>query len=164
MDTENSSDNSLHLAYGFVTHSYEWGLSRLDAVERRLQGLLVYLATVTFAPPVAIIAITGEAYSLDELDWRAVSAFGVFVLATMLLVVERTLLGGHRIPDPEKLFEEDLSKTPLEFMETTLYRASQDLKATLKLVNRKTRVADIVVWLILLEIVLWLLSLDILTL
>ena len=158
MDTENSPDNSVHLAYGFVTHSYEWGLSRLDAVERRLQGLLVYLATITFVPPVAFIAITGNSYSLDELDWWALLAFVVFVIATILLVVARTL-GKHRIPDPENLFERDLLKNPSQFERDVLYRASQDLKVTLKLVGLKTGVADIVSWLILFEIFLWLLSL-----
>lgn len=158
MATENSPDNSMHLAYEFVTHSYEWSLSRLDAVERRVQGLLVYLATITFVPPVALIAITGDSYSIDDLDWPAALAFVVFVIATILLVVARTL-GRHRIPDPENIFKEDISKNPSQFMSDTIYRASQDLKATLKLVNRKTGMADIVSWLILLEIFLWLASL-----
>ena len=70
MNVGGHSENSLHLAYDFVIHSYERGLSRLDAVERRLQALLIYMATITFVPPVAIITIAEDFESLSGFHSR----------------------------------------------------------------------------------------------
>ena len=154
MGTENSPDNSMHLAYQFVTHSYEWGLSRLDAVERRLQGLLIYMATITFVPPVAIITIADDLGSLGGFHSRAAWAFGVFAFATVLLIVARAL-GSYKMPQSETMFDQDYGRPPSEFMEVAISRASRDLKATMTIVARKSVVADIVSWLILVEAFLW---------
>ena len=155
MDTENSPENSLHLSYEFVIHSYEWGLSRLDAVERRLQGLLVYLATITFVPPVAIMAISEDSSLPNGFQSRVAWAFVAFVLATVFLIAAK-VLRSYDLARLDVMLEQGLDKTPEEFMETALYMASEDLKATSKAVNRKTRLADVVSLIIIVEIVIWL--------
>ncbi len=155
MNSEDTPENSLPLAYEFVTHSYEWGQSRLDAVERRLQGLLVYLATITFVPPVAIVSIAKDSDLPNGFESRAGWAFVVFVVAATLLIAARAL-GSYRKSYLETMLEQDWGKAPGEFMQDALHRADLDLKETVKVVNRKSRFADGVSFIIVVQIVIWL--------
>ena len=45
------SQSSLDLAYEFVRDSYDWMLRRMDALKRRIDSLLLFVATLTFAIP-----------------------------------------------------------------------------------------------------------------
>ena len=64
---EQTSDSSLELAYGYVFHSYEWMLRRVEAVESRIQNFLIFAATVTAGVPIAVVSLNGDSAMLNVL-------------------------------------------------------------------------------------------------
>ena len=48
---------SLDLAYEFIIPSYDWALRRLDAVERRIESLIVIVTATTGTAILGVIAL-----------------------------------------------------------------------------------------------------------
>ena len=151
-DTPGESD---HLIYEFVIPSYNWALQRLDSAERRLQGLLLYLATLTFAIPVATLAIAGEDNQLDGLDWTAKAAVGCFILATIVGLFAR--LRGHLlIADPGAMYERrEGDKSREAFRLNRVCKSGDDLTQNRRVVRNKNYAADFMSFLLALEIGFW---------
>ena len=159
MDEEDRNEPELHsleLAYDFVMPSYYWMLQRLDSVERRLQGLLLYFSTLTFAMPVATIAIAGESKTFNGLNWAPIVAVGCYLLATVLGIYARAC-GKFILAYPESMvLEKQVEKTIPEFQRNRISLSDEHYKSNIKLVSRKSIVADIMSAILLVEVICWL--------
>lgn len=69
---------SMDIAYKFVLPSYEWTLRRLEAVESRLQSLLMFVASITLAIPVIAGALIEDLSSIAN-AW----AIAIFLCAAL---------------------------------------------------------------------------------
>ena len=156
-DTNNTEKYpSVELAYEFVIPSYELARSRLESVERRIEGLLTYIATITLAIPVVTIAIAKESGQLDVLGWQAVGALSCFAAATLLGMVGRQV-GEITLVDPTKLYEKTLSYTHWEFQKNAIYFAGEHFEKNRSLIACKSRLGDIMVGLLVAEAIFGLL-------
>lgn len=147
---------SLELAYDFVMPSYNWMLQRLESVERRLQGLLLYFATLTFAIPVATIAIAGDSKTLNGLGWAPIAAVVCYLLATVLGLCARAF-GKLTLAYPESMvLEKQVEKTIPEFQRNRIRLSDEHYKDNINLVSRKSFAADAMSAILLVEVVCWL--------
>ena len=128
-------DDSLDLAYEFVRDSYDWMLRRMDAVERRIDSLLLFFATVTFAIPTATIAISGVREPLNGLDFTAlhnisaVAALACFPVATITGLIVRGK-GKLRLIVLSRLLNYQEGKTKREFQRSMLSYAGEQFDDT----------------------------------
>jgi hypothetical protein len=137
----------------FVLPSYQWMLSRFEAADSRLQTLLTFVATVTFAIPTVSRAVNPN---LPTRSGWFVAAIAVAAIMAVMGIVAR--LRGHIIlPSPEKLYNQSLTLTEWEFQRDALYFAGQNFAANWKTVNGKARAAAVIGGLFVLELVLFLL-------
>ena len=134
---------SLDLAYEFIIPSYDWALRRLDAVERRIESLIVIVTATTGTAILGVIALaqkTGLDFSLCRWEvWVGLLAFLCFVLSMALGFYARHL-GRVTFLDPA--FFGTISETPAVFRWNAVQDASEDLRKHADLVARKSRWAD----------------------
>ena len=146
----------MDLAYEFVAPSYTWILDRLQAVERRIEGLLTLIAAVTLAVPLATMAManTIEA-SLRFNHWGVYPgavAIGC-VLATVAIGLLGRPMGAVRLADPGKLYQLKLAETPWTFRKDAIHQAGIDFKRNNALITKKSITANVMSSLLLLEII-----------
>ena len=151
---------SIDLAYQFVEPSYSWALSRLGAVESRIERLLTFIAAVTLAIPVATAAMASSPI-IDKTSITLtplVTITGVLALLCVIGSVSAGLfgrrMGSIRLVDLGKLYDHHLWQEQSEFQKDAVYFAGQNLVANNALISRKTRVADLMCVLLIAEITL----------
>ena len=151
---------SIDLAYEIVLPSYDWAIRRLQVVEQRIEGLLRLTTTATIAIPVIAFATTKDVDPTVYLNWQAVVASALFFLTTVLGLLARRF-GGISVIDPKQLYDNHLKKGKRELKKDLIYFAGLDFQDNVRLIERKSRCADLLVVLFVLELVFgvwWLVS------
>ena len=99
----------LDLAYGLVQSSYDRIVTRLNAVEGRLQALMVFSASFVFTAPVLVATSVGEIALNSPAFYVALVLAGVNLLtgAVMRAVGDIALLGINRVRDEWLVLSED---------------------------------------------------------
>ena len=90
---------SLELGYQFVFHSYDWMLKRLEAVEDRIQRLLVYGTTITVGFPVVIASLYRDGNLIGGWHGILVLLAFAFFLKFMALCLLARLWGKIAFPN-----------------------------------------------------------------
>lgn len=92
---------SVNLAYDFVKPSYDWLQNRLDAVNRRIEFLLTFSASITIAIPIFMKALFVDIH-FDSF-WF-VFAIVIFIITAIVGIVGR-IFGGLILVSPQKLYD-----------------------------------------------------------
>ena len=134
----NSSEEwpGVDLAFGFVIPSYQWIITRFEAVDSRIQTLQAFIATMTFAFP-AIATTLSESIQFRS-PWF-VAALVVAAIAVVCGVIGRSW-GGIVVCSPETLYEKWLGKSEWTFKKDMVYFAGQHFAANTRLINIKGRI------------------------
>ena len=150
MTVDNDTKYSgLEQAQAYVVPSYQFMLSRLEAVDSRLQTVVAFVATVTLAVPAMSRALQ-PAISFES-AWF-VSAV-VLALATIALGSAVRLSGALSLVNPATVYAQWLHLSQWEFQRHALYYAGQHFEANGALVNRKARGVFVMTSLFLLELI-----------
>jgi hypothetical protein len=119
----------------FVIPSYQFMLSRLEAVDSRLHTLVAFVATVTLAIPTIGRALNSTASFTSAFFLLAI---GLALLAIALGVVVR-VRGAILLPDPLACYNEWHHLSKWEFQRDALYFAGQHYHANRDLIHRKAK-------------------------
>jgi len=123
----------LNLAYEFVEPSYSWMLGRLDASENRIQRILVFAATITFAAPVFLASLTPD--KEIGVGWYY-AALAIFALIIVGGIVGR-FVGKTKLASPWEMYEKHLHREPADFKRTMLYHAGDAFENNVRVVNTR---------------------------
>jgi hypothetical protein len=139
---------SVELAYEFVKPSYDWMLSRLEAINTKIQGLLTFATTLTVAMPIFAKAI------FDDVDYNSWWFYGAIIGYVLLTVIGIWGIrkGNIRLVHPKNLYDKWLDKSPWEFKKDTIYFAGEDFEDNKKIIEGKSLCRDIMTILLLVEI------------
>ena len=130
-------DSSIELAYGLVPISYDWTVRRLNAVEGRIQALMVFSSGFIVTGP-ALVAVGEADVSLNSVwFFLALGMAGANLLAGVAIRAwgEIRLLGLNNVQ------KDWLALTPSEFKQEAVRWAAKHFEDNVRLVNRKGRVA-----------------------
>ena len=122
-------------AYDFVRASYDWMMHRLNAVESRIQTLMMFSASFTVTGPV-LVALLAEEASLKS-GWF-VAAVALALLNLLIGAVARAY-GGLKLLGVQRIYEEWLERTDWEFKRSAVYWAGSHFERNSDLVNRKSK-------------------------
>lgn len=139
---------SVELAYEFVKTSYDWMLSRIEAINSKIQGLLTFATTVTVAMPIFAKAV------FDGIDFHSGWFYGAIIAYALLAItgIWGMRKGSIRLVHPKNLYDGWLAKSPWTFMKDTIYWAGEDFEDNKKLIEGKSLYRDIMTVLLLVEI------------
>jgi hypothetical protein len=130
---------SVDLAYNFVKPSYDWMLSRFEAANSKIQGLLTFSATITAAFPILVKAIFNDVDFSSPWFYGAIIAF-IFLVLTG--IVGRRL-GSIVLVHPEVLYEKYLYYSHWRFQQTIIYWAGKHFNMNNKIIVKKAWCTDI---------------------
>ena len=129
----------------FVIPSYQWMVARAEAADSRIQTLLAFAATVTFA----VTTLARNTASFQS-AWFA-AAIAIAALIAIIGMIAR-VSGALSLPNPQRFFEKWYHLSAFEFQKNALYFAGQHFQSNLTLVNRKSMAATVMTGLFLCEI------------
>jgi hypothetical protein len=126
----------VHLAYDFVLASYDWTMRRLNAVEGRIQALMMFSVTLGITFPVLVASLVGG------VDFQ--SSWFVLTLAAALFnlvtgTVARTW-GRVKLLSLQTVCAEWLPYSEWEFKRRAVYWAGMHFEHNTNVVNKKGRV------------------------
>jgi hypothetical protein len=133
MDVEGESWPGVTSAQAFVLPSYQWAMSRYEAADARIQTLLTFVTTVTFAVPTLCRALRPD-LALNS-PWFVKALLVATVIIGVGLVTR--LRGGLILLSPMTLHRKWLGLDAAEFQRNVLYFAGEHFEANLAAVNRK---------------------------
>jgi hypothetical protein len=139
-------------AYAFVLPSYHWMLTRYEAADSRLQALLTVVATVNLAAPTVLAAVCKD--GLRQSPLLLVGALTVGVLAVVVGVVARTTGAGVMLASPEVLWRKWTRLDEWTFKARMLDYSARHFEDNRRAVERKGRLATLMVVLFLFELAL----------
>lgn len=146
-------------AYEIVIKSYDWILSRSDAVDSKIDRIIAWNSSINIGV-LAILATKIQGSSFCS-KWFFIAA-AAFIVITVLGIVTK-VFGTLNFPSPEVIYKQELHKTEWEFKKDAIYNSGQDFKKNQKLVNKKgcSAIAMSIIFLInILAIGLWIVSLS----
>lgn len=146
-------------AYDIAVKSYDWILSRSDAVDSKIDRIIAWNSSINVGV-IAILAKKIEGSSFCSI-WFFIAAV-TFLMITVLGIVTKAF-GSLNIPSPEVIYNQELHKTEWEFKKDAIYNSGQDFKKNQRLVNTKgnSAIAMSIIFLInILAIGLWIISLS----
>ncbi len=120
-------------AYDFVQASYDWAMHRLNAVEGRIQTMMMFSASFTVTGPV-IVASLVEEVSLGS-AWL-VAALALALLNVLIGAVARGS-GEVKLLRLNAIYEEWLGLSLWEFKKRSVDWAGRHFDQNKSLVNRK---------------------------
>ncbi len=139
-------------AYDFVLPSYEWMLTRLEAIDGRIQGIQTFAATFTLGMP-----LIGK--SVIE-GIRFTSPWFLLALATFALIVVWSVAirsyGHLHLVNPAIIYEDKLHYSEWQFKRSLLHWAGEHFTKNTKVINRKGHAGNWLSGLFLLEVALFL--------
>jgi hypothetical protein len=145
------------LAYDFVLPSYQWAITRFEAVDSRIQTLQAFIVTVTLGlPTIATLIFKNISFT----SWCFMIACGLAITAVVIGLVGRSW-GGITLVHPQILYEKWLHRQEWEFRKDMLYFAAEHFEENTHLVNRKGRLVTIMTILFLIEagmLFVWIIS------
>jgi len=141
---------SVPFAYDFVIPSYQWVLTRFEAVDSRIQTLQAFIATTTLGVPA--IATTMFKTIKFTSCWF-LGAIGLAGVAIIIGLIGRSW-GRITLANPRVLYEQWLHKPVWEFKKDMLYFAGQHFEKSSDFVNTKSRLVTVMSVLFFLETLL----------
>jgi hypothetical protein len=117
----------------FVLPSYQWMVARFEAADSRIQTLVTFVTTVTFAVPTLARALRPDLPLNSGWVVGAVAA-GVSVVIVGLVARLRGILV---LPGPTMFYEKWLGFSESEFQRNALYFAGKHFESNRQTVNRK---------------------------
>lgn len=142
---------SIDLAFKASEQSYDIAQRRFDAIEGRVQSLLLFATTITLAIP-AIIKSSNPGISLNSC-WLA-CAIAVYFIAISLGTYTR-LRGSLSLVTPKKLYEKFLGFSEAEFKRRYIYYAGVNFEENTYEINLKGHLLNCVALLFALEGLFW---------
>ena len=137
------------LAYGLVQSSYEWAVVRLNAVENRIQALMVFSASFVLTAPV-LISTAGADISLTSWWFYLALAMG---LLNLLLGAGARATGHIKLLGLDTVRAEWLEYTEPDFKSEAVYWATEHFEKNVKTVNLKGRAVIVMTGAFLIETV-----------
>jgi hypothetical protein len=137
---------STELAYEFVQFSYNVAISRLQAIDSKIQGLLTSATAITVAVPVFAKAI-GVGFS-SRWFYMAVVAYIMLVV----IGVSGMRIGKVKVIDLKKLYNQWLQKDIWQFKKDGIFFAGEDFDDNKRLIDKKSLFRDIMAVVLLGEI------------
>ncbi len=138
---------SVPLAYELIPASYEMIAQRIEAVDQRVQSLLAFSVTLT----VAVLVIFSP--SRADLDFAAplfLAAMAAFAFLIIVGLFARAL--WHvTVVSPKELFEGWLDLPEDDFKVRSIYWAGEHFEQNVNVVNKKSRLANVMTVLFLFE-------------
>jgi hypothetical protein len=155
-DTENvdiSKYPSVDLAYDFVKPSYDWMVTRFEAINSKIQGLLTFSVTITAAIPVIVKSIFN---SISFTPWF-VGALIAFIILVIIGIIGMRM-GAIALLHPKTLYNKYLYCSHWEFQQRVLYWAGEHFSKNKAIIDKKALFRDVITGILLIEIscfVLW---------
>lgn len=141
---------SVDLAYEYVQWSYDSVLRRLDAVDGRIQTLLVFAATFTTGLPIFSRSVLPQ---LQISSIWLLLALATFVGIAFIGILSRSF-GAVTLLNVKRIYDEWLGYSPWEFKKNAVYWAGQHFESNRSLVNAKGWMANVVTGLLVVEVLL----------
>lgn len=139
---------SVDLAYDFIKPSYDWMVSRFEAINSKIQGLLTFAATITAALPIIAKVIFSDVAFTSPWFYVAMVAFAFL---TVIGIVGMRI-GTITLLSPKNLYDKYLHYSHWEFKQKVIYWAGEHFNANKKLIDKKARLRDIMAISLLVEI------------
>lgn len=152
-----NNETTLDVAYDVGIQSYEWMLRRLEAVEDRIQRLMVFATTLTAAVPLIVVGLRKESDGNLLAGWAGVwiiLALITYAFFVIVSIVARQW-GGVAFPNVGKLPKEWLNQPKGEFVHMVIRTVGEHHSKNSQLVERKSLVADIAVGIFVVEGMWW---------
>ena len=141
---------SVESAQMFIVPSYQWMITRVESADSRLQTLVAFVATITFAVPVLGAALS-KGISLRS-PWflcALLVAVGIVVCGT----VARSR-GSLNLADPKKVYDRTLHLTKWEFQRDAIYFAGEHFNDNRTLIETKALMLTLMTGFFVLELIL----------
>ena len=145
---------SVDLAYDFVKLSYDWMVTRLEAINSKMQGLLMFSVTITVAIPV-IAKSTFDNISFSSIWFIMAMVVFIFLVGIGILGMR---MGSIVMPHPKMLYDKYLYCSHWEFQKRTIYWAGEHFDKNKALIDKKAAFRDIMTFCLIIEIlciVIW---------
>jgi len=139
---------SVEHAYDFVKPSYDWMVTRLEAINSKIQGLLTFAATITAAIPVIAKAIFNDANFHSVWFYLVIASFAFLVIVGVIGL----RVGKIILLSPKILYDKCLHYPQWEFKRIVIYWAGEHLDENKKLVDKKASFRDVMTIALLVEI------------
>lgn len=148
-DIDPSQYPSVDLAYEFVKPSYDWMVTRFDAINSKIQGLLTFSATITVAIPIIVKSISND-ISYNS-PWFIGAMFSFFALIIAGIIGMR--IGAIALLHPKTLYDKYLHCSHWAFQQRVIYWAGEHFSKNKAIINKKAAIRDIITFILLIEIV-----------
>jgi len=137
---------STELAYEFVQFSYNMAISRLQAIDSKIQGLLTSATAITVAVPIFAKAISVGFSS----RWFYI-AMGAYIILVGIGIYGMRM-GKVKVIDLKKLYNQWLDKDIWQFKKDGVFFAGQDFNDNKRLIDKKSLFRDIMAIILIVEI------------
>jgi hypothetical protein len=144
---------SVDLAYDFVKPSYDWMVTRFEAINSKIQGLLTFSVTITAAIPVIIKSIFNN---ISFTPWFTGALIAFIILVIIGVIGMR--IGAIALLNPKTLYNKYLYCSHWEFQQRVLSWAGKHFSKNKATIDTKALFRDIMIGILLIEIlcfVLW---------
>jgi hypothetical protein len=136
----------------FVLPSYQWMVARFEAADSRIQTLLAFVATVTFAIPTLSKALRPELSLRSPWLWSAVAAATIVAVIGIVTRVRGSIV----LPSPSMFYQQSMGLTPWEFQRDALYFAGEHFERNRLAVSSKATIAAVMAGVFACELALFL--------
>ncbi len=131
--SQNRELPGINLAYELVQNSYDRAVTRLNAVEGRIQAVMVFSASFVATAPV-LVAASGNTISLNSI-WFYI-ALGLAILNLIAGTIMRAM-GEITLPGLNRVRAEWLVLTEAEFKLEAIRWGAEHFDKNVKTINRK---------------------------
>ena len=140
---------SVDLAYEFTKPSYDWMITRFEAINSKIQGLLTFAATITVVIPIIAKAIFSDMNFSSPWFYLAMAAFVVLTITGIIGLRK----GSISLLSPRILYDQYLHYSHWEFKQMVIYWAGEHFNENKKRIDKKAYYRDAMTILLLAEII-----------
>ena len=154
LDNDPREYPSLDLAYEYIIPLHDWAMRRLESAERRIDNLITFVIAFTSAFGAGVIAIMGLFKIVPNLfqTYAVVGAIILFILTLGIGIYTRQM-GSVPLFDLKDLHSKRITEPPEQFRKSALYSAGNNIAAITSLVEKKTKFANVMLLLFLIEVI-----------
>jgi hypothetical protein len=142
---------SVDLAYNFVKPSYDWMVTRFDAINSKIQGLLTFSATLMVAIPILAKSIFNNISFISPCFIGAVATFIALVIAGIIGMQFGSIMLLH----PKTLYSKYLHCSHWEFQQRVIYWAGEHFSKNKAIIDSKAIVRNVMTGALLIQILLF---------
>ena len=139
---------STDLAYDFVKPSYDWMVTRFEAINSKIQGLLAFAVTITAALLIITKAIFSDIAFSSPWFYVAMTAF-VFLVVTGIVGLR---IGSIMLLSPKILYDKYLHYPHWKFKQRVIYWAGEHFNKNKNIIDKKACFRDTMTIFLLVEI------------